>query len=514
MCRTSVPGQCTSYNASVLTIGVVASVLVVAATWWHRLAGVLLVLAALPWAVHHPSSARTMLLTTVVACLQVAYLIRIATDHRRRPGPPAASSALMWVTGLWVAAALLSLINLPWTSMLALAETFQTAVPGRTWRDVALAWWSIPDDYPHFSTVAAALTLQAGGLAWIVWCEVRRSPEAGMQVALAQVLGVGLALALGLAEAAGADLSALRSGDMVHTAPGSIQAVTGNRGWFSQYVVYALPYAVVLFQFLPVTRARVVLTALSAASLICLLFAFQRGGWAVGALTVACLLAVMRSAPVETAQAARVVCRRSLRVLVTTAAAVVLAVVAVRTLVPPPDDRDGLPHVLGDRLSLASYVSRLQGVDLLGGRERYWPVAWDLWQRHPLIGSGVDGFAHQHRVLVADPDGALHGRRPPVPLPNSAHNLYLQTAVGTGLLGLLALLAMCGLGVRAMVSVATRETTPHARRLVALAAGGSLLAIMLYGMVQEVTYIPALRLMLCCAVGLLAGCDSAAERRG
>jgi len=50
--------------------------------------------------------------------------------------------------------------------------------------------------------------------------------------------------------------------------------------------------------------------------------------------------------------------------------------------------------------------------------------------------------------------------------------------------------------------------------MVALAAGGSLLAIMVYGMVQEVTYIHALRLMLCCAIGLLAGGDSAAERRG
>jgi len=83
-----------------------------------------------------------------------------------------------------------------------------------------------------------------------------------------------------------------------------------------------------------------------------------------------------------------------------------------------------------------------------------------------------------------------------------------------GLPGLLALLAMCGLGLRAMVRTATRETTSHAGRLVAFGAGGSLLAIMLYGLVQEVTYIHALRLMLCCAIGLLAAGEGAAERRG
>jgi O-antigen ligase len=276
--------------------------------------------------------------------------------------------------------------------------------------------------------------------------------------------------------------------------------------------VYALPFTVVLMKSLPVGRARLVLTAYSVVVLVCLLFAFQRGGWAVGLLTVLLLLVVISSAPVVTAQAARMVCRKSLRVLVTTAAVLLLAVTAVRTLVPPLDDRDGQPHVLGDRLSLASYVSRLQGVDLLGGRERYWPISWDMWLMHPLIGSGAEGFAHRHQVLVAEAEGALHGRRPPVPLPNSAHNIYLQTAVGTGLLGLTGLLAMFLVGLRAMVRTATAAMTPHAERLIAFAAGGSLLAIMIYGLVQEVTYIHALRLMLCCAVGLLAGAESALKR--
>ena len=74
------------------------------------------------------------------------------------------------------------------------------------------------------------------------------------------------------------------------------------------------------------------------------------------------------------------------------------------------------------------------------------------------------------------------------------------------------LLAMFLVGLRAMVRTATAAMTPHAERLIAFAAGGSLLAIMIYGLVQEVTYIHALRLMLCCAVGLLAGGESALKR--
>jgi O-antigen ligase len=129
-----------------------------------------------------------------------------------------------------------------------------------------------------------------------------------------------------------------------------------------------------------------------------------------------------------------------------------------------------------------------------------------------VIGGGVEGFAHLYASEVEAPDGRFHGTLEPVPLGASAHNIYLQAAVGRGLLGLLSLLAMFGLGLRAMVRTATADNTPESQRMLSLAAGGSLLAIMIYGLVQEVTYIHALRLMLCCAVGLLAGGESALKR--
>jgi O-antigen ligase len=496
----------------VLTFGVVASLVVAAATWWRRIAGLLLVLAALPWALHHPSTPRTMVLAGVVGALQVAYLLRVAVDRRRGQILQAGSSPLMWVTGVWGVAGLLSLFNLPWASMMVTVREYYAAVPGRTWRDVWVAWWTVPDNFPHFSVVGAFLTVQAALLAWMVWREVRQSPDAGVQVAMAQLLGLTVAVGLGLLESTGVDLTPLRGSEMVHLAPGSIQSVAGNRGWFAQYLTFGLPYALVMTVIWPLRHVRALVFVLCVCALICLAFAFQRGGWAAGLLAVGCIAAVMSAAPIDSAPAARRVLRRSGGILLVTALSGTLAFAAVRLLVPPSKDGDNNPHVLGERLSAAGYISRLQGTDIVGGRERYWPVAWDFWRQHPIIGGGIEGFAHLHRTEVEEPTGSLRGRRPPVPMANSAHNIYLQTAVGTGALGLLALLAMFGLGMRAMVRTVTSERSPIARRMVALSAGGSLLAIMVYGLVQEVTYIHALRLMLCCAVGLLAAGVPADER--
>ena len=495
-----------------LTFGVVASLVVAAATWWRRIAGLLLVLAALPWALHHPSTPRTMVLAGVVGALQVAYLLRVAVDRRRGQTLQAGSSLLMWVTGVWGVAGLLSLFNLPWASMMVTVREYYAAVPGRTWRDVWVAWWTIPEDFPHFSVVAALLTVQAALLAWMVWREVRQSPEAGVQVAVAQLLGLCVAVGFGLAEAAGVDLTPIRGTEMMHAGAGSIQSLSGNRGWFSQYVAYGFPYALVLMVLPAIRYARATVAVLGVVTLVSLVLAFQRGGWVVGLLMLAWVAAVSLASPLDTAIRARRAIRRAGAAVLILAVLAALTGVAVRTVLPKVTDDPGGPHVLENRLSLAGYISRIQGVDFFGGREKYWPVAWDLWRMHPLIGSGIEGFAYQYAVEVDAADGRLHGRHDAVPLAASSHNIYLQTAVGTGALGLLALLAMFGLGLRAMVRTVTSERSPAARRMVALAAGGSLVAIMVYGMVQEVTYIHALRLMLCCAVGLLAAGVPADER--
>ena len=87
----------------------------------------------------------------------------------------------------------------------------------------------------------------------------------------------------------------------------------------------------------------------------------------------------------------------------------------------------------------------------------------------------------------------------------SAHNVFLQTLTGTGGVGLALLVAIfvvtAATGVRAL-----REPTAERNRQAVLLAGcGSMLGVAVYGLVQEVFYIHALRLLFFVGIGLVSG---------
>ena len=74
---------------------------------------------------------------------------------------------------------------------------------------------------------------------------------------------------------------------------GTLQSVAGNPGWFSQYLVYALPYALVLLAGSSATRLRLAaLTILTGVTAFALLITFQRGGWVAGTIVLVYLAIV------------------------------------------------------------------------------------------------------------------------------------------------------------------------------------------------------------------------------
>lgn len=478
------------------------------------MAGMATLTAALPWFIHHPSSDRNAGLAALTAACQAAYLLHLAVRGTRRQQPDGGRSTILWATAAWAGSAVLSQASLPWSYMLATARSYWSAVPGRDVWDVVAAWWHLPEALPHFSVVAAVLTVQAAGVAWMVSREVRANPWQGAVMAWAQVAGLLTSVVLGLIEASGlVDLTAVRGSQMVHLAPGSIQGATGNRGWFAEYVAYALPYVVMGVSLRATCGRRLVVGTMLASALTCLLLAFQRGGWLVGTLMAACSWAVLLSAPLDSPARGRTALLRCRHLLLSGMTVIVCAVVAVRTIVPAGVDPDGLPHVLGNRLAIGTYLHRLQAADVLGGRETYWPVAAGMLALRPVIGGGVEAFAYRYALDVTSPAGPLHNRYAPVPHPASAHNLYLQTLVGTGVLGLAALLSLWVLSARGLHRIVTSPMASQTERLTGLAAGGSLLAIAIFGFVQEVTYVHGLRVMLVGAIGLISGLQAALHDR-
>ncbi len=70
----------------------------------------------------------------------------------------------------------------------------------------------------------------------------------------------------------------------------------------------------------------------------------------------------------------------------------------------------------------------------LGQRFLMWKIAWEQFQRHPLIGSGIGDFKHDSIDAMETGESQLNYER------SHAHNIFFEMLGNTGLLGLLSML--------------------------------------------------------------------------
>lgn len=482
---------------AVLAAAVVATAIATAASPRWTL---VLLLAALPLATHHPSSAPTALLVVLTAVFELVYLVRI------RPSPIAtwraiASQPLLLLSAFFGVAAFLSLSSVPLASIAR--EHVQALAFAQSGRDLALQaidWLLLPEGRREFAISSAMLTLQAVVLVLIVWRETRRSPVMSVRMAWAIVAGLAVAIGLGLLEFfGGPTLAALRGegSNALAVRPGTLQSVAGNPGWFSQYLVYALPYGLVLLAAPTTPRLRLaVLTILTLVATFTLLLVFQRGGWVSGIVVLVYLAVVApRLVAAEGDRAAR---RRFPWRRLLFATAFVLAVSAAFSLwmarIRPAEN-------IYDQ---SAYLERLKSI-VSADRLPYAIAGLRITLLHPVLGAGHESFAYRYTIYFDRPGGPFHHSTVRVPVPSSAHSVYLQTSAGTGLVGLAVLL---GLFVTAAITadrVRRAPGTSRAQLAVVAAAFGSLLGMSFYGLVQEIFYIHALRLMFFVAIGLIAG---------
>jgi putative inorganic carbon (hco3(-)) transporter len=89
------------------------------------------------------------------------------------------------------------------------------------------------------------------------------------------------------------------------------------------------------------------------------------------------------------------------------------------------------------------------------GRQDVWTVAWRIFRAHPLVGIGLDNFTVFEPRYALDP-GRLTDVRVIVETPVIVHNTYLQLLVETGPIGLVALLIVVLISLRASWLAARR----------------------------------------------------------
>ena len=73
-------------------------------------------------------------------------------------------------------------------------------------------------------------------------------------------------------------------------------------------------------------------------------------------------------------------------------------------------------------------------ISSIGTRLAMWDIAVDVWKQHPVVGTGPGDF--DDIILALQKDGKYKG----MDVHGSTHNIYMQSLVNAGLLGLIAML--------------------------------------------------------------------------
>jgi O-antigen ligase len=125
-------------------------------------------------------------------------------------------------------------------------------------------------------------------------------------------------------------------------------------------------------------------------------------------------------------------------------------------------------------------------------RPEVWQAAWAMWRDHPWLGVGLDGFQWVYPRYMA-----LSAWREP--LLYHPHNLILEIGTWTGVLGLLAVLALAWVGARAWRQAMWLGPSPV---LAGLAAGQ--VAGLAHGLVDAGFFLPHLAFLTMITLGVIA----------
>lgn len=104
---------------------------------------------------------------------------------------------------------------------------------------------------------------------------------------------------------------------------------------------------------------------------------------------------------------------------------------------------------------VSAFYSDDQYISSVGTRLAMWEIAIEVWKQHPILGIGPGDF--DDAIMALQKQGEYRG----MPVHDSTHNIYIQSLVNTGLIGLFALL-FSFVYVPAKIVIENFQTRPDA----------------------------------------------------
>jgi hypothetical protein len=406
---------------------------------------------------------------------------------------------------LYLGASVLSLSSLPWDAIVS-PEAF---APSRWIASMRATAAAIPHADvldPLYAVLTVCLTLNAATIAALVAVLTRAGDSAGPRFLQSLAVGGLGASLVGLLDFFRViDLRGLRAYDPFTNPTGRerLQGTFGHSGWFAQYICFTAPAGLWVLRW-PLRRPLGALLLFLGVLGAAVVFSNQRGAWLTFAAVV-CWAGYWSAALGHRdgdESRAKVLglglAHVALLLLVVAGVTVFLNIGVARSFLR-------LPSHVGDRLE-----TLFKATD----RTRHIEAAARLGVLVPVLGGGSETFAYRYQQEYLRIAGRYYqkGHSPLRDMYSSAHNVFAQTFAGKGGLGLAALVLMI-IAAAASCARAVASASPGGRRVFAAAVGGIVLAFALYGMVQEVFYIPVLQLVVFAAFGLAAGLTGDAGNR-
>jgi O-antigen ligase len=485
-----------SWPAAALAAGVAAL------AWLRPLPAIAMLLAVLPFFGNRPTTPQFHWLLWVTSLVALPCLVRLATAWRGE-----ASAVMRGGVGLaafaYAGASWLSLSSVPFDEI-ADAHRLTPALDG-LWQALRILPGTDVLD-PYYAVLTVVLTLHACVIGQTAAVLIRREPAAVAWLAGGILTGLAACVVAGLLDFRFLiDLRSLRAFDPYTNPAGldRLQSTFGHSGWFAQYVCFATPSVLVLRRWLQSRTAYAAAAGtLLLASLVAIVLSYQRGGWITFTLVLAYVL--VSGGQIGRGEARpHTGARRPLPFVATVSVVVMMALVIAVTLWAK-----GEGHARASRLA-----ERFRQIAQVTDRSEHVLTGLRLGAIYPVLGGGSETFAvrYQEEYLRAGGRYYARGYSPLMTMYGSAHNVFSQTFAGKGLVGLVALVVL--------LVAAFRRAWRH-RHAPGGAAGpsvgariaiGGLLAVGLYGQVQEVFYVQSLQILVFAIIGMAAGLPDAGD---
>lgn len=324
--------------------------------------------------------------------------------------------------------ALIKLTFLWFLGVVAIALQLSQAVVTRSWRlgsrigalavvhlgAVALA--TVLSSHPLISLlgryerynglITLALYVAIGLVVLVVY---RDCPGRLTEIAWASVLASGLASAYVIVQAANLDWWLWASNGRLPEFPAG---TLGNSNFAGGYLAVTLPLAVGLLLTGQRLASRLLLGSVVASQVLAIWYTHTRGG----ILAVLVALAVMGYALAPS--------RRRLAFITVGAILVVAGLAVLKAVGGPEEAKEGAP--------------RLTSTSTLQNRVYYWRAAAHIAWHNPIVGTGPETFyANYPRIRERS-----EAEKNPLSLTDKPHNIFLEKASDTGLVGLGSYLAL------------------------------------------------------------------------